>query len=117
MKGGVFEKSFKMHFLAAAWWGAFNISSLFAKQVAPEKAQILQDLLLAASHLKAPDNEQSDKLTNLLGDKLAQLPISQMLQLKCCTEKNRPGQKQVLDFYSDEVSFSNEFLVIGERKM
>ena len=59
-----------MHFLAAAWWGAFNISSLFAKQVAPEKAQILQDLLLAASHLKAPDNEQSDKLTNLLGDKL-----------------------------------------------
>ena len=109
MKGGVFEKSFKMHFLAAAWWGAFNISSLFAKQVAPEKAQILQDLLLAASHLKAPDNEQSDKLTNLLGDKLPQLPISQMLQLKCCTEKNRPGQKQVLDFYSDEVSFSNEF--------
>ena len=90
--------------------GAFNISSLFAKQVAPEKAQILQDLLLAASHLKAPDNEQSDKLTNLLGDKLPQLPISQMLQLKCCTEKNRqPGQKQVLDFYSVEVSFSNEF--------
>ena len=112
MKGGVFEKSFKMHFLAAAWWGAFNISSLFAKQVAPEKAQILQDLLLAASHLKAPDNEQSDKLTNLLGDKLAQLPISQMLQLKCCTEKEKnrqAGQKQVLDFYSDEVSFSNEF--------
>ena len=70
--------------------GAFNISSLFAKQAAPEKAQILQDLLLAASHLKAPDNEQSDKLTNLLGDKLPQLPISQMLlQLKCCTEKKQ----------------------------
>ena len=78
-----------MHFRAAAWWGAFNISSLFAKQVAPEKAQILQDLLLAASHLKAPDNEQSDKLTNLLGDKLPQLPISQMLQFKCCTEKKQ----------------------------
>ena len=35
--------------------------------------------------------------------------------LRCCNlnvaqKKNRqPGQKQVLDFYSDEVSFSNEF--------
>ena len=88
MKGGVFEKSFKC-ISEQQHGGAFNISSLFAKQVAPEKAQILQDLLLAASHLKAPDNEQSDKLTNLLGDKLPQLPISQMLQFKCCTEKKQ----------------------------
>ena len=57
-----------------------------------------------------PTSWQTYSVTNLLS----------FPSLRCCNlnvAQKRPGQKQVLDFYSDEVSFSNEFLVIGERKM
>ena len=51
-----------------------------------------------------PTSWQTYSVTNLLS-----FPSLRCCNLNVAQKKNMPGQKQVLDFYSDEVSFSNEF--------